>query len=219
MEYQGTWNASTNSPTLADGTGSTGDVYRVGTAGSQDLGSGSISFTVGDYAIYNGSTWEKADTTDAVSSVNGATGAVTVNAINELTGDVTASAASGSQSKVATIAAGVIVDSKISASAAIAVSKLAAGTNNYVLTTVAGVPTWAVTSSSVSAFKANWITADGTTKAITHSLGSTDCIVQVFDSADGSTIGVEVVRTSSNVVTLTSSEAPGVSWRVLILAI
>lgn len=76
MEYQGMWNASTNSPTLADGVGSTGDVYRVSTAGSQNLGSGSISFAVGDYVIYNGSTWEKADTTDSVVSVNGFTGVV-----------------------------------------------------------------------------------------------------------------------------------------------
>lgn len=83
MVYQGTWNANTNTPTLADGVGSTGDVYRVSVAGTQDLGSGAISFVVGDYAIYNGSTWEKADTTDAVSSVNGFTGDVDLD-----TGDI-----------------------------------------------------------------------------------------------------------------------------------
>lgn len=60
MEYQGTWNASTNSPALSDGGAfSAGDVYIVDTAGSQDLGSGSISFAIGDWALYNGSTWEK----------------------------------------------------------------------------------------------------------------------------------------------------------------
>lgn len=78
MEYQGVWNASTNSPTLANGTGSTGDVYRVGTAGTRNLGSGNITFDVGDYAVYNGTTWEKSDTTDAVGSVNGYTGTVTL---------------------------------------------------------------------------------------------------------------------------------------------
>lgn len=77
MEYQGTWNASTNSPSLADGVGSIGDVYRVSVAGTQDLGSGNITFAVGDYAILNASlVWEKADTTDAVASVNGFTGVV-----------------------------------------------------------------------------------------------------------------------------------------------
>lgn len=86
MEYKGTWNATTNSPTLVDGTGSAGDVYRVSVAGSQDLGSGAISFAVGDYAVFNGSTWEKSDTTDSVPSVFGRTGLVVASA-----GDYTAS--------------------------------------------------------------------------------------------------------------------------------
>ena len=81
MEYQGVWNASTNSPTLADGSGDQGDVYRVGTAGSRNLGSGSITFDVGDYVIYNGSTWEKSDTTDAVASVAGLSGVVSSSAL------------------------------------------------------------------------------------------------------------------------------------------
>lgn len=78
MEYQGTWNASTNSPTLADGTGSTGDVYRVTVGAARNLGSGSITFDVGDYVIYNGTIWQKSDTTDAVSTVAGRTGDVTL---------------------------------------------------------------------------------------------------------------------------------------------
>jgi hypothetical protein len=78
MEYQGTWNASTNSPTLANGTGNAGDVYRVTAANSRDLGAGAIDFQIGDYCIYDGSVWQKADTTDAVSSVNGYTGSVTL---------------------------------------------------------------------------------------------------------------------------------------------
>lgn len=79
FEYKGVYNATTNTPTLADGTGDSGDVYRVTTAGSQNLGSGSISFAVGDYAIYNtAGVWEKSDTTDAVSSVGGLTGDISV---------------------------------------------------------------------------------------------------------------------------------------------
>ena len=74
MEYQGVWNASTNSPTLENGTGSPGDVYRVSVAGTAL----SLDFAVGDYVIYNGSTWEKSDTTDAVASVAGRTGNVTL---------------------------------------------------------------------------------------------------------------------------------------------
>ncbi len=74
MEYKGVWNAATNTPTLAAGTGDTGDVYRVSTAGTQF----GISFVVGDYAIYNGTAWEKSDTTDSVVSVAGKTGVVTL---------------------------------------------------------------------------------------------------------------------------------------------
>lgn len=89
MEYKGVWNATTNSPSLSDfasgaAAGSAvGDVYRVSVAGSQDLGSGSISFDVGDYAILNSSgKWEKSDTTDAVASVNGFTGVVSLSTSN-----------------------------------------------------------------------------------------------------------------------------------------
>ena len=70
MEYQGTWNASTNTPTLANGTGSAGDVYRVSVAGTAL----SLTFEVGDYIIYNGSTWEKSDTTVAEISDSGVIG-------------------------------------------------------------------------------------------------------------------------------------------------
>ena len=82
MIYKGVWNASTNTPTLSDGTGTSGWVYRVTVAGSQNLGSGSISFNVGDYVIHNGTSWEKSDTTDAVDSVNGLTGTVTLTTTN-----------------------------------------------------------------------------------------------------------------------------------------
>lgn len=66
-------------------------------------------------------------------------------------------------------------------------------------------------------FKADWVTADGTTKVVTHSLNSRDVIVQVYDGVTYRTIQVdEVERTTVNSVTLTASEAPGTSWRVLI---
>jgi hypothetical protein len=76
MEYQGNWNASTNTPTLADGVGDNGDIYRVNVAGTQDLGSGSQTFAVGDWVIYNGSIWQKSINSNDVGSVNGFTGTV-----------------------------------------------------------------------------------------------------------------------------------------------
>ncbi len=73
--YAGTWNASTNVPTLASGTGTKGYYYIVTVAGSTNL-DGITDWKIGDWAIFNGTTWDKVDNTDAVSSVNGFTGAV-----------------------------------------------------------------------------------------------------------------------------------------------
>jgi hypothetical protein len=75
LNYQGTWNASTNTPTLASSTGSKGYYYVVSTAGSTNL-NGITDWKIGDWAVYDGSSWQKVDNTDAVSSVNGYTGAV-----------------------------------------------------------------------------------------------------------------------------------------------
>ena len=75
LNYQGTWNASTNVPTLASSVGSKGYYYVVSTAGSTNL-NGITDWKIGDWAVYDGSTWQKVDNTDAVSSVNGFTGAV-----------------------------------------------------------------------------------------------------------------------------------------------
>lgn len=80
MEFKGTWNASTNTPTLADGTGNAGDVYTVSVAGTQNLGSGNITFSLGDWAVYSGSVWQKSDNSDDVVSVNGQQGTVVLDA-------------------------------------------------------------------------------------------------------------------------------------------
>tara|TARA_R110002020_G_C16305693_1_gene773460 strand:+ start:805 stop:4059 length:3255 start_codon:yes stop_codon:yes gene_type:complete len=80
MDYLGNWNASTNTPTLIDGTGDNGDVYRVNVAGTQDLGSGSITFAQGDWAVYSGTIWEQSPNSDAVVSINGQTGIVVLDA-------------------------------------------------------------------------------------------------------------------------------------------
>ena len=75
VNYQGTWNASTNSPALTSSVGTKGFYYVVSVAGSTNL-NGITDWQVGDWAIFNGSAWQKVDTTDQVSSVFGRTGAV-----------------------------------------------------------------------------------------------------------------------------------------------
>jgi hypothetical protein len=79
--YKGTWNASTNSPTITSSVGNKGDYYIVSVAGSTNI-NGITDWKIGDWIIFNGSTWDKVDNTDSVSSVNGFTGAVNLTTAN-----------------------------------------------------------------------------------------------------------------------------------------
>ncbi len=79
ITYQGTWDASTNTPALDNtDTGVTGYLYQVTVAGTVNFGAGAISFEIGDKVVNNGTEWQKWDMTDAVASVNGFTGAVSL---------------------------------------------------------------------------------------------------------------------------------------------
>ena len=64
LVFQGTWNASTNTPTLSSGSGTTGHFYIVSTDGSTNL-DGITDWKVGDWAVFveQGATdaWEKVD--------------------------------------------------------------------------------------------------------------------------------------------------------------
>ena len=79
LSYQGTWNASTNTPALASGVGTKGYYYVVSVAGSTNL-DGITDWNIGDMAVYSGTAWQQIDNTDAVTSVNGYTGTVVLNA-------------------------------------------------------------------------------------------------------------------------------------------
>jgi hypothetical protein len=79
LSYQGTWDASTNTPTLTSSIGTKGYYYVVSVAGSTNL-NGITDWLVGDWAVFNGAVWQKVDNTDAVTSVNGFTGAVVLTA-------------------------------------------------------------------------------------------------------------------------------------------
>ena len=59
MEYQGSWDASTNTPTLVDGTGNEGDMLICTVGGTVNFGHEDISFLAGDRVVYNGSVWER----------------------------------------------------------------------------------------------------------------------------------------------------------------
>src|SRR5579859_5848973 len=89
--FAGTWNANTNTPTLASGTGADGATYIVSVAGSTTL-DGISQWNVGDEAIFSASTgtWQKLDgIASEVLSVAGRTGAVTLTSSDVGLGNVT----------------------------------------------------------------------------------------------------------------------------------
>ena len=81
LNYQGTWNATTNTPTLTSSVGTKGYYYVVDVAGTTNL-NGITDWQIGDWAIFNGSVWQKVDNTDAVTSVNGFVGTVVLTTTN-----------------------------------------------------------------------------------------------------------------------------------------
>ena len=163
LSYQGSWNASTNTPTLASSVGVNGYYYIVSVAGSTNL-NGITDWQVGDWAIYNGTVWQKIDQTNLVSSVNGQTGVVSI-AYADLagtiptwnqntsgtaaglsatlaiasggTGQTTAGAAFNALSPITTTGDLILGNGTNSA------TRLGIGTNGYLLTVVGGTAAWA----------------------------------------------------------------------------
>ena len=83
LTYQGTWNASTNTPTLTSSVGTNGYYYIVATAGSTNL-DGITDWQIGDWLMFNGTVWQKIDQSNLVTSVNGQTGAVSVGTVTSV---------------------------------------------------------------------------------------------------------------------------------------
>ena len=92
LNYKGTWDASTNTPTLVSSVGTKGDYYVVSVAGNTDL-NGTTLWGVGDMAVFNGSIWQKTDggDTSIVTSltVTGLTGYMYANNASPATASVT----------------------------------------------------------------------------------------------------------------------------------
>lgn len=79
LSYKGTWDASSSTATATSKT--MGDYYvcskggRYNPDGTQ-IATGAEAYAVGDWAVYNGTSWDKVDNTDAVTMVNGQIGSV-----------------------------------------------------------------------------------------------------------------------------------------------
>jgi hypothetical protein len=73
LVYQGTWDALTNNPTLTSGVGTKGYYYVVSVAGTTNL-DGITDWQVGDWAVFNGTVWQKVDNSEITYVSNVATG-------------------------------------------------------------------------------------------------------------------------------------------------
>jgi hypothetical protein len=69
LNYKGTWDATANSPALASSVGTKGDYYVVSTAGSTAL-NGISNWGIGDWAVFNGSVWQRVEGGADLNGVN-----------------------------------------------------------------------------------------------------------------------------------------------------
>ncbi len=69
LNYKGTWNASTNTPTIVSGVGVKGDYFVVSVAGSTTI-DGISNWGVGDWITYNGTVWQRVEGGADLNGVN-----------------------------------------------------------------------------------------------------------------------------------------------------
>jgi hypothetical protein len=127
VSYQGGWNASTNVPTLSSGIGTKGYYYIVTTAGTTTL-NGINLWSVGDWAVFDGTAWEKVNGSSSEAFSN-----ITLTALNGLL--------YGNSTSPLTVATGAQVLSGLSpalgAGVQTALGQAANGTGNVVLSSSA----------------------------------------------------------------------------------
>ena len=199
LSYQGTWDASTNNPTLTSSVGTKGYYYVVSVAGNTNL-NGITDWLVGDWAVYNGTVWQKVDNTETVTSVNGQTGAVVLTTTNVAEGtnlyytDTRARASNSAGTGISyDSGTGVITNSAPDQTVV-----LNSGTG---ISTSGTYPNFTVTNSApdqtVSIANGTGISATGTYPAFTvTNTGVTSAVAGTGISVSGSTGAVTVTNTA-----------------------
>jgi hypothetical protein len=82
LNYQGTWNANTNSPTIVSSQGVKGDYYVVSVDGATNI-NGISNWGVGDWITYNGTVWQRVEGGANLNGVDlSASGNTTLNTLN-----------------------------------------------------------------------------------------------------------------------------------------
>ena len=129
LSYQGTWNASTNSPTLSSGSGTAGYYYIVSVAGSTNL-DGITDWAVGDWAVFSDQAtdaWQKIDNT--------AVGSMSSFIIKEGNGTETSTVTNG---ETITFAQGTGIQSELTSTSSGGTLQITNTAPNIVQTTITG---------------------------------------------------------------------------------
>ena len=126
LQFEGTWNASTNTPTLASNVGTSGDYYIVSVAGSTNL-NGITDWAVGDWAVFGNTTWTKVDNT--------AVGSMSSFIIKEGNGTETSTVTNG---ETITFAQGTGIQSELTSTSSGGTLTITNTSPNIVQTTVSG---------------------------------------------------------------------------------
>jgi hypothetical protein len=160
LNYKGTWDASTNTPTLVSSVGTKGDYYVVSVAGSTNL-NGTTLWGVGDMAVFNGSIWQKTDggDTSIVTSltVTGLTGYMYANNTSPATAATTIPVASvtGAVANTVNVLAGGLLSGGGALTSNVTISLTSVPSGN-----VTGLGTMATQNANAVAITGGNVTAD-----------------------------------------------------------
>jgi len=187
ITYQGTWNASTNTPTLTSSVGTQGYYYVVSVAGTTDL-NGITTWDVGDWAIFNGATWQKVEggatgtfTNVITPQVTARTDNLTLSAIS--TGAVNLNTAGGTGLKVTelsggTVTTGLAIYAGTALQNSVYVSPVGSGNNSNLLIGSKGIGNFHLQTNTIN-------NSTGTTQALISHTASAVNYVQLTGAATG----------------------------------
>lgn len=224
LVYQGGYNANTNSPALSGASNialTKGWVYTVTVAGTfigtaveigdviivEDDIAASSNPPVTDFTIVQRNVDLATNTVAGIASFPTANGFASMSNGQAILSSGAQVASLGSAAETVTITTDAF--GKVTAATEQNIAILAAQVTNF--------STSVATEIAATEFKANIGNGTATSFAVTHNLGTRDCIVEVYDNTTYETVMTKVARTNTNTVTVSVASAPATNaLRVLI---